>query len=69
MFLRSIITDLTWAARYNTWLLIKLTPKDEVFSFLSFFFAALQCAAALDNTVDLVCVSCTVYDTDADKQE
>ncbi len=26
-----------WAARYNTWLLIKLTPKGLVFSFLFFF--------------------------------
>ncbi len=25
----------TWTARYNTWLLIKLTPKGVVFSFLS----------------------------------
>jgi len=25
----------TWAARYNTWLLMKLTPKGVVFSFLS----------------------------------
>jgi len=25
----------TWAARYNTWLLLKLTPKGVVFSFLS----------------------------------
>ena len=24
----------TWAARYNTWLLIKLTPKGVTFSFL-----------------------------------
>ena len=24
----------TWAAQYNTWLLIKLTPKGAVFSFL-----------------------------------
>ena len=24
----------TWAARYNTWLLSKLTPKGIVFSFL-----------------------------------
>ena len=23
-----------WAARYNTWLIIKLTPKGVVFSFL-----------------------------------
>ena len=29
---------LPWAARYNTWLLIKLTPKDGVFSFLFLFF-------------------------------
>ena len=26
--------NLSWAAWYNTWLLVKLTPKDEVFSFL-----------------------------------
>ncbi len=26
---------LSWAARYNTWLLIKLTPKGVVFSFVS----------------------------------
>ena len=25
-----------WAARYNTWLFIKLTPKGIVFSFLAF---------------------------------
>ncbi len=25
-----------WAARYNTWLVIKLTPKGVVFSFLFF---------------------------------
>jgi len=24
----------TWAARYNTWLFVKLTPKGIVFSFL-----------------------------------
>ncbi len=29
-----VLTDL-WAARYNTWLLITLTPKGVVFSFLS----------------------------------
>ena len=27
----------SWAARYNTWLLIKLTPKGIVFSFLFLF--------------------------------
>ena len=27
-----------WAARYNTWLLIKLTPNGVVFSFLFFSF-------------------------------
>ncbi len=31
-----------WAARYNTWLLIKLTPKGVVFSFLSFPFPFLS---------------------------
>ncbi len=30
-----------WAARYDTWLLIKLTPKDVVFSF-SFFLSFLS---------------------------
>ncbi len=29
--------DSPWAAQYNTWLLIKLTPKVVVFSFLFFF--------------------------------
>jgi len=29
---------LPWAAQYNTWLLIKLTPKGIVFSFLFFSF-------------------------------
>jgi len=28
------LTTFIWAARYNTWLLIKLTPKGVVFSFL-----------------------------------
>ena len=28
--------DHPWAARYDTWLLIKLTPKGVVFSFLFF---------------------------------
>ncbi len=28
----------SWAARYNTWLLTKLTPKGVVFSILSFCF-------------------------------
>jgi hypothetical protein len=28
----------TWATRYHTWLLIKLTPKGIVFSFLCFSF-------------------------------
>jgi len=31
-----------WAARYNTWLLIKLTPKGVVFSFLFFSFLFLS---------------------------
>jgi len=32
------IPPFPWAARYNTWLLIKLTPKGVVFSFLFFFY-------------------------------
>jgi len=32
-----LILALTWAARYNTGVLIKLTPKGVVFSFLFFF--------------------------------
>ncbi len=35
---------MTWAARYNTWLLIKLTPKGVVFSFL-FFSQVMPCKA------------------------
>ncbi len=31
-----VVTQRVWAARYNTWLLIKLTPKGVVFSFLFF---------------------------------
>ena len=33
---------LAWAARYNTWLLIKLTLKGVVFSFLFLFHLALD---------------------------
>ena len=29
-----VLIIIVWAARYNTWLLIKLTPKGVVFSFL-----------------------------------
>ncbi len=32
----------SWAARYNTWLLIKLTPKGVVFSFLFFSTGAVR---------------------------
>jgi hypothetical protein len=32
----------SWAARYDTWLLIKLTPKDVAFSFLFLFFPLLS---------------------------
>jgi len=34
MLLLLMLLLLSWAARYNTWLLIKLTPKGVVFSFL-----------------------------------
>ncbi len=30
----ALCQHLFWAARYNTWLLMKLTPKGVVFSFL-----------------------------------
>ncbi len=41
---------LTWAARYNTWLLIELTPKGVVFSLLLFFIpAASNCAFSQDG--------------------
>jgi len=33
-----VYVHFAWAARYNTWLLIKLTPKGVVFSFLFFSF-------------------------------
>ncbi len=29
-----MVIETPWAARYNTWLLLKLTPEGEVFSFL-----------------------------------
>ena len=32
------VSGMVWAARYNTWLLIKLTPKGVVFSSLFFSF-------------------------------
>ena len=38
-----------WAARYNTWLLIKLTPKGIVFSFLFLFYATAQASHTLWN--------------------
>ena len=31
---QGVLQDCTWAARCNTWLLIELTPKGVVFSFL-----------------------------------
>ncbi len=34
----------TWAARYNPWVLIKLTPKGAVFSFIFF---SKQCSASV----------------------
>ena len=34
--------NLTWAAQYNTWLLIKLMPRGKVFSVLVFSFNALS---------------------------
>ena len=33
---RDMHAERVWAARYNTWLLIKLSPKGVVFSFLFF---------------------------------
>ncbi len=36
----------TWAAWYNTWLLIKLMPKDVVFSFLSSHKEVQTCAVS-----------------------
>jgi len=54
----SIMEHTRWAARYNTWLLIKLTPKGIVFSLLFWsthtdmqpsiaYSAALYCCHAL----------------------
>jgi len=34
-----------WAARYNTWLLMKLTPKGVVFSFLFFPITDMDCSS------------------------
>jgi hypothetical protein len=53
---------LPWAARYNTWLLIKLTPKDGVFSFpfLSTFpaFSCMACFGELPLTYSTVLSHC-----------
>ncbi len=50
---------LPWAARYNTWLLIKLTPKGVVFSFLFLFLeiAALPLALLWQSLV----MNCTEH--------
>ena len=42
--LGGLVECASWAALYNTWLLIKLTPKDVVFSFLFWNALALVCA-------------------------
>ncbi len=39
----------TWAARYNTWILIKLTPKGVVFSFLFDAFAQHSASLVVRN--------------------
>ncbi len=50
-------TMFTWAARYNTWLLVKLTPKGVVFSFLShFLFFTLHRFTAVQLALGLTCV-------------
>jgi len=45
-----MLRRLSWAARYNTWLLIKLTPKGVVFSF---FFSFLFSSASLCSTAEV----------------
>ena len=47
----------SWAARYNTWLLIKLTPKGVVFSF-SFFSASYTAVAAGTCSAGIPLVCC-----------
>ena len=59
-----------WAARYNTWLLIKLTPKGVVFSFLFFsflffsflFFSFLSFDTTPRDVHQSACVMCLTED-------
>ena len=46
------VLSLSWAARYNTWLLITLTPRDVGYSFL-FFSSVLDCQLCSDSYVYL----------------
>ena len=43
----AFVTDPVWAARYNTWLLVNLTPKGGVCSVLSFSNRPSDCFAGL----------------------
>ena len=47
-----------WAARYNTWLFIKLTPKGVVFSFL--FFSFLFCSVLFCSVLFCSVLFCSV---------
>ncbi len=52
---RDVYVPWTWAARYNTWLLIKLAPKgvDFSFSFFSFSFLFFTYLGALHDELPL----------------
>ena len=43
--------SLMWAARYNTWLLIKLRPKAWSFLFFSGWFSHVQCKEAVASAL------------------
>ena len=47
----TLLATLAWAARYNTWLLIELTPKGAVFPFLILFFATRDSGCSTINAI------------------
>ena len=57
----SLLQYMTWAARYNTWLLIQLTPKGIVFSFLSTINLSIHMAA--DFTALTAALHCNIVDS------
>ncbi len=56
---RDMHAERVWAARYNTWLLIKLLPKGVVFSFLCISFHAERVSCISDSVLPAGLAPCT----------